>query len=137
MRFDGRGLYNEHSSRVDADGDLRWIAASGCRGISRLEIDVAGESEPPTEAKFTVRLIFCDPDFGEAGKRQFDVLVQSQPAFTKLDVAAEAGGRRQPLIKELSGVAATDALVVEFVAGEGDAGQPTPILSGIEVLRER
>ena len=92
VRFDGTGFYNEHSSRVNNDPRRSWIAASGCRGIGRIEVDLKGNLPIALPADFTVRLYFCEPDFDEPGQRQFDVRLQSQPVLEEFDIAAEAGG---------------------------------------------
>lgn len=134
IRFDGTGYYSDHSTRV-ADGDVPgWIASSGCRGIQEVQVDLrTGESEGPSQ--YTVRLYFCDPDFDEAGKRNFDVTIQGAAGCEGVDIAA-AGGRYQPIMREVQGVEARDRIVIEFSDDVLESGDRAAILSGLEVIRE-
>jgi outer membrane protein assembly factor BamB len=135
IEFDGDGYYCRHSSAVAADGELNWVAASGCRGIRRLAIDL-GAREP---ASYSVRLHFCDPDNSEPGKRVFDVYVQNEKVLAAFDPASAAGGVLRPVTKEftIEQVAAGVPLEVKFVPqGQATEATSAPLLNGIEVIRK-
>ncbi len=131
------GFYSGHSAKIDGN-ELSWVAASGCRGIARLEIDPRFEPQLSAPARFQVRLHFCDPDNDEAGARVFNVQVQGKPVLRNFDIVAAAGGRNVLLTHALEAVEVTDSLVVEFVAandGQRDASR-APLLCGIEIIRQ-
>jgi hypothetical protein len=46
---------------------------------------------PASNGTCRVTLKFCEPHYGEAGKRVFDVKLQGQPVITNLDIFAVAG----------------------------------------------
>lgn len=52
VEYDQPGYYCRHTSNIQGDGKLNWVAASGCRGIRRLTLN-PGRKESAT---FTVRL---------------------------------------------------------------------------------
>ena len=105
------------------------VAASGLRNVERLAVDLG---KGPGR-RYTVRLHFCEPDDRKPGTRVFDVRVQGKPAVTALDIAAEAGGARRPLVRELRGVEVTDRLELVFKPARGSAGA---VISGLEVNAE-
>jgi hypothetical protein len=136
VEYDEPGYYCRHSSAIHGSGKLNWVAASGCRGIHRVTLNL-GRKEPAT---LTVRLHFCDPDNDQTGKRVFDVKLQGQTVLEGFDPASAAGGALRPVVQEFRGVHA-DAdkpFLAEFVSRSPvDAGPTTaPILNGIEVIVE-
>ncbi|KAF5415198.1 MAG: Outer membrane protein assembly factor BamB [Candidatus Methanogaster sp.] len=117
--------FTHHSSRFE--GEIPWVAASGCQGISSLALNNA-------TGNYTVRLYFAEPDDATAGERVFDVAIQGEVVLSDFDVVSEAGETRKTVVKSFDGVIAGAAgrLVVTFTA-TGDAG---PIINGIEVVQE-
>lgn len=79
----------------------------------------------------TVRLYFAEPDATQPGERVFDVLLQGQTVIEDMDVVQEAGRPRKTIVREFTGVALTDRLVLEMKAEKGQ-----PILCGLEIVRE-
>ncbi|KKL57855.1 hypothetical protein LCGC14_2231240, partial [marine sediment metagenome] len=53
--------------------------------------DLRGYSFKLPEGKYRVTLKFCEPDFGEAGKRVCDVKLQGKTVLEKFDIFAEVG----------------------------------------------
>jgi len=139
LKVSGSGLYCRHSHAFT--GDLPWVAASGCRGIAELEIDLGRHRKDPP-AVCTVRLHFADPDNADEGKRVFDVHLDGKPLLTGFDIAKEAGAARKALIKEFRGIVADGKLKFVFaptVAPAAGASLPdsaVPLLNGIEILVE-
>jgi outer membrane protein assembly factor BamB len=132
---DSFGYYHMHPSRIPANGSsLSWLASSGCRGISQLELLTKGGST----ARYTVRLTFADPDNDQAGRRVFDVRIQDKTVLESFDIVKESGGRFKPLVKEFKGIDIKDRLELRFVPPE--SMEPTaatvPLLCAIEVVRE-
>lgn len=135
VEFDDRyGYYNRHATNIDDDG-LRWVAASGCRGIKRLEVDPKRENADAST--YTVRLHFADPDNDQPGQRVFDVGVQGKTVLAALDIVKQAGGRNRTLVKQIEGVTVTDKIVLTFTNGSGDGRDAVPLLCGVELLRTR
>ena len=114
-----------HSIRFE--GELPWVAASGCEGLSELTLS-------QMKGSYTVRLYFAEPDDYIKGQRVFDVALQGKTVLSKLDVVAAAGKPRKTVVKEFKNICANDKgeLVVSFKPLTS-AG---PIISGIEVVAE-
>jgi hypothetical protein len=119
-------FYYRHSLWVEGGRGWPWVAASGARGLRRLTL--AGLRD---DATFTVRLTFADPEHSEPGRRVFDVRLQGETVWRRLDPAREAGGRMRSLSKEVGGVRTDGTLSVELVPEVGET-----VLSGIELVSE-
>jgi len=117
--------FRHHSMRFE--GELPWVASSGCEGLSSLTLG-------QTKGSYTVRLYFAEPDDYILGQRVFDVALQGKTVLSKLDVVAAAGKARKTVVKEFKNVWANDKgeLVVTFKPLTS-AG---PIINGIEVIAE-
>ena len=124
------GFYAQHASKVT--GDLNWVAASGCRGIERLEVDLRTENR----AVCTVRLLFADPDHDQPGKRTFDVHIEGERKLRALDIVAEGGGRWKAAEASVREVEVTDGqLTLQFVPGGADSTSTKflPLLCGAAI----
>ena len=117
--------FTHHSSRFE--GEIPWVAASGCKGLSSLALNNA-------TGNYTVRLYFAEPDDVAAGERVFEVSLQGKVVLSDFDVVSEAGGARKTIVKSFDDIMADGdgRLVVTFNA-TGDAGA---IINGIEVVQE-
>ena len=104
------------------------------RCCSRFMRVVPAPAKPPTERSFTVRLHFAEIDGAKPGERVFGVAVQSKPVLTDLDIAAEAG-ENTALVKEFTGVKATDRIVIDLTPKPGS--KAVPVLCAMEVVAER
>jgi hypothetical protein len=120
---------NEESAKVTG-ADVPWLFSSIADGLLKTELTLLGKDDPP--ARYSVSLYFAEFENAQAGERVFDVKLQGETVAERLDVAAEAGGARQALIKKFSGVNVSDKLIIELVP-RGDA---RPILSAVEVVRD-
>jgi WD40 repeat protein len=132
------GRFNLYSARVRAVDKqaLPWVAASGVRGIQRLEIDPRLDPARRNGAAFTVRLHFADPDNDAAGRRVFDVRLQGGGVLSDFDIVKEAGGRYAAIVRVFRGVSVKDKLIVEFAGRAGADASAAPLLCGIEIVRE-
>ncbi len=149
--------FSHHSSRIQGDG-LKWVAASGIAGVSSITItlvkastetlppdsnvanrkepvDHGAVAEPIEERDYTVRLYFAELDGLKPGERIFDVSIQGQEMLKGLDIVREAGGVRQILVREFSGVKAGHELMVTF-SSANIAGNRMPVICGIELIAE-
>jgi len=146
--------FTHHSSRVQGDG-LKWVAASGARGLRALTITLAGRltkwwREHPTLLSrwlgraggsnspphcYTVRLHFVEPGAARPGDRVFSVSLQGETVIDALDIAAEAGGPWRPLVREFRNVEVSDELRVELTPARA-APLPETVLCGIELVAE-
>lgn len=122
--------FRRHTSQVT--GKWNWVAASGLKGVSEVNIQLDKEPGPRT---FTVRLIFAEPEPIPAGRRVFNVEVQGREAIKDLDIVKEAGGSLRSLVKEVTGVVVEDMLTVRLTPSV-QASNRTTILCGIEVIAE-
>jgi outer membrane protein assembly factor BamB len=121
-------FFRMHSTAVQGKG-LKWVAASGLRNVTRIEIDLgAGRRR-----KYTLRLHFMEPEDLAAGRRLFDVVIQDRRLIRGLDIAREAGGARKLLVREIKGVRVRDKLVLEFKPRKRGYGA---VISGIEAISE-
>lgn len=119
-----------HSSRVAAD-DLKWVMASGVEGLRKLTIKLTPSAEQ--KQTYNVRLFFMEPKHSETGKRVFDVALQDKTVISGLDVAAEAGGVRHGIVKEIKEVEVSKDLVIELSPTSSSEDQ-NPVLCGIEIV---
>jgi hypothetical protein len=122
--------FRRHTSQVT--GKWNWVAASGVKGVSEVNIQLDKEPGPRT---FTVRLIFAEPEAIAVGQRLFDVVVQGRKAIHDLDIVKETGGPLRSLVKEVKGVVVEDMLTVRLTPSAVASNRPT-ILCGIEVIAE-
>jgi hypothetical protein len=132
--FDKGGFYTQHSSRISG-GDLDWVAASGCRGISSMELDLG----TTRKATYQVRLHFADPDNISPGKRIFDVSIEGREVLEDFDIFKEAGARNRPLVKTFEGIKVADGKVtLKFASAQPGVGDSAslPLLCGIEITHQ-
>lgn len=80
--------------------------------------------------KYTVRLTFVELEFQGPNQRKFELRLDEETVFTELDIFAEAGGFRKPLIKEYNTTTFRDYVNVRFA--EGSVG--VPCVSSVEIL---
>jgi len=135
VTYEKFGYYRGYSWKFSGEGP-NWVMASGCLGVSRVELDL-GAAQGNTD-RYTVRLHFADPDNDQPGRRVFDVALQGEPILRGFDIAKEAGGRNRGLVKEYKSVKVDDKLILEFNSSNSSDsdGKSAPILCGIEVVRE-
>lgn len=119
--------YLHHSSRFDGD-EHRWVAASGLVGADEIRIPL--DNPMRDLMTYTVRLYFTEPDRSIAvGERVFDIAIQGKTVVHDFDPVAEAGRPRMSMVKEFSGIEATEELIIAFTCSSGES-----ILSGIELI---
>ncbi len=123
--------FRMHSSLVEGEG-LKWVGASGARGLRSLAIPLGNKGE--RERTYTVRLYFLEPDRLGAGERRFDVALQGDTVLRGLDVSKEAGGPNRALVKEIEGVRAGTELTVTLTPDA--TTRAATLLSGVEVVAE-
>ena len=112
-----------------------WLFTSSANGLAKYSIPLLGKNDKP--ASYTVKLYFAELDEkAKPGARVFDVALQGKTVVAGLDVVSEAGGRANPLVREIKNVAVDDKLTVELVANNPKATQyQWPVLNAIEVVR--
>ena len=91
-------------------------------GIESYKLDVPAGS-------YSVELLFAETRFEQAGKRVFDVRINSKPVLTDLDLVASPGAFR-PFIKTFD-VRTSGGIEISFTAKTGKA-----ILNGVRVARK-
>ncbi len=121
-------VFRLHSSQVEGKG-LKWVAGYGCRGLSSLTVDL-GNDKGRTR-RYTVALTFLEPDGVNKEARLFDVALQGKTVLTRLDVVAEAGGPRRPLVRTFE-VDIERELTITLTPFQ-KADVPETLLSGVEV----
>ncbi|MEE8576109.1 MAG: PAS domain-containing protein, partial [candidate division Zixibacteria bacterium] len=143
----GYERFSHHSSRIQGDG-LKWVAASGIKGLSALTVSLARNPVDDTsgdgdgsfakafikERLYTVRLHFSEPEDIDPGQRKFDVAIQGQPALKGFDIVKEAGGKNRPIMKEFKSIPVTWDLALTFTPSENATGEP--LICGVEVMPE-
>lgn len=120
-----------HHSAFFTGKELTWVGASGLAGAGKITIKL-DHSKVPTRRKYTVKLIFAEPDTkAKPGDRVFNVAIQGKGAFAGLDIAREASGPRRVITRKVTGVSIAKTLIVEFDSVKGE-----PIICGIEAIAE-
>ncbi len=122
--------FRHHSLRMEGGG-LKWVAASGIKGVETLTVTL--DESPTAPRRFTVRLHFAEPEQIAPARRVFDISLQGLRVVQSLDVVKEAGSPRRALVKEFKGVEVSGDLTVALKAAAGS--MPT-ILCGLEVIEE-
>ncbi|OQA11145.1 MAG: Di-glucose binding within endoplasmic reticulum [Firmicutes bacterium ADurb.Bin373] len=132
ITFDEGGTQKvrRHSLTLQPTGH-EWVAASALAGPIKLKIPLAGDATDA--ATYTVKLHFAELEDRKPGERVFDVRLQDQEVLKGFDIAREAGGADQPVVKTFAKIPVKDTLTVE--CSPVAAGAP-PLLSGIEIILE-
>lgn len=146
--------FRRHSLRL-ARGDLKWVEASGAKGIRSIRIGLSGRAASqksgrssskrkasgletpnvplPTPRSYTVCLHFMEPDDKKPGERVFDVALGNGRVLKGFDIVAEAKSPNVGLVKKFTGIRASDALTVSLTPADPSM---EPILCGIEIVAE-
>jgi hypothetical protein len=96
------------------------------------------DDSKPEPRTYTVRLHFAELDETvKPGDRVFDVAIQGKTVLRGLDVLAEAGGLRQALVREVSGITAKRSLDLVFTPHADTLTRSNaPMLSGLDIEEE-
>ncbi len=132
----GMGFFCRDFKGLSISGtDKPWLFTSGCQGLRRCEIPLAGAGQEA--ASYTVRMGFSAMQGDQAGQRVFDVKLQDKLVLEGFDIMATAGAANTAVVKEFKGVNAQSALVVELLAKQADP-QPNqaPVINFIEIIKE-
>jgi len=127
--------FHHHASRIKG-GDLPWVTASGAIDLRRLAVRLGPEhtGHGSPARRYTVRLLFAEPDDVEEGDRVFDVSLQGRVVVRGLDVVKKAGGRFKGIVGVFHHIRVDQQLVIELAPrAEGKQG---PLLCGVECIAE-
>ena len=124
--------FRHHSSRIEGE-ELKWVAASGCKGMKNITIRLAKKSGK--ERSYTVRLYFADPEDLLPNNRVFNISIQGKQVLKNLDIIKETGASYKTLVKEFKNILIKDNLNVEFNPSD-ILNKNAPIISGIEIFTE-
>ena len=127
-------LFTHHSSWVRNPG-LGWVAASGIQGVSEIKVWLADKGQATTANNYEVKFYFVEPDDDAPGSRVFDVSLQGDVVLSGFDIAEEAGGSRNLVVKTIKDVRVEDALTIEFTASEGSPKEP--LICGVEIVSQQ
>ena len=116
-------------------GNVPIMIWASALGLSSYTFPLLGKEDQP--ARYTVRLHFADLNESAAvGTRVFDVKLQGETVIKDLDVAREAGGAKQALVRVVENVQVTDNLLLELVPrANNPKTEQLSILSAVEVVR--
>ena len=124
--------FRMHTSQVAAS-PLAWVGSSGLRGLRQLSVSLGADRAGPR--RYTVRMVFLEPDAVPVGRRLFDVSLQGKVILHRLDVRAEAGESRRVLVREFRNITIDRDLTIDLKpCPDADIGET--LLSGVEVLPE-
>ena len=129
---DGVEWFYRHSSRIEGAG-LKWVAASGARGISDLSIELLANAKDTK--RYIVRLYFSEPDSLMPGQRLFDVSIQGNRVLNGFDISKEAGGPNRIVVREFKGINVKDILTIHLLPSFGSRIKQT-ILCGVEIIAD-
>ena len=102
--------------------------------MSEVKIWLADQGQVTTANGYEVNLYFVEPDEDTPGNRVFDVRLQGELVLKGLDIAKEARGSRNLVVKTIKDVRVEDALTVEFTASEGSP--KGPLICGVEIVSQ-
>ena len=129
--------FRRHASRLRG-GSLKWVEASGARGLRRIVISLTNEensesAQDDPKILYTVRLHFAEPDLMSEGERIFDVSLQGKEVLKDFDIVAAAGDCRTGIVKQFTDIAAHTRLSVELTPKAADV---ETVLCGIELFQQ-
>jgi len=115
-----------HSSLMDVN-PCNWVAASGLRGLRRLQLTAA---IPDDVHAVNVRLIFSEPDGLSTGQRVFSVSINGKVVVKDFDIAKEAGTPRGTITRDFPVVTYDGTLDIRLTSRAKSA---PPVLSGVAI----
>ena len=138
--------FRMHSSRIQK-GVLKWVEASGAKGIKSINIKLAASDNKrvetaileskhiadPNQRRYTVRLHFSEPDKLREGQRVFDVAIQGNTVLEDFDIVKEAGAPNIGIVKDFSGMQAFDSIDISLFS---KIGAVETVICGIELVAE-
>ena len=137
--------FRSHSSRI-RKGVLKWVEASGAKGITSINIKLAaGRGKPESGAsgpdplpdckkgRYTVRLHFAEPDTMSEGQRIFDIAIQGDTVLKDFDIVKEAGAPGIGIVREFAGVQASEGLEISL---DSKVEGVETVICGIELFAE-
>ncbi len=124
---------NEHLVRISGT-ERPWIFASGFEGAGALKLKLIDGGQE--QARYTVRLFFCELSDCKAGERVFHVSLQGKRMLSAFDVVKDSGSVRKALIKEFNGIVVRGDLEIELEPAESSHIKKA-ILCAVQALRER
>ncbi len=124
--------FSRHSSRIAGDG-LKWVAASGAKGLTSLTLTLDKKAEK--DRLYTVTLYFVEPDEVSPGERVFSVALQGRQVLKDFDIVAEARRANHMIVKEFKGISVRGDLTVTL-RPSASAKNSATALCGIAVTNE-
>ena len=126
--------FRRHSLRL-ADGPLKWVEASGARGLRSIRVRIAGpDNNAPVKARpYTVSLHFIEPDTMVPGQRVFDVAINQKTTLKDFDVAAEAEASNVGIVKVFTGINVAEYVTITLTPADPNV---ETVLCGIEIVAE-
>jgi hypothetical protein len=104
--------------RTAAYPDAQIGGTANAEPYRTCRYDLSGYRLNVPNGWYKVTLQFCEPQFEEAGRRVFDVVIQDQPVLEALDIFA-AGGRFAAVDRTLENVRVnTGHLAIDFIPRE-------------------
>jgi hypothetical protein len=131
-------FFRRHSLRLTG-GDLKWVEASGAKGLSSIRIGLRGpkpglkievsrlrleipnpqlSDTPVTPRTYTVSLHFMEPEDKKPGERVFDVALEDQTVLKGFDIVAEAKSPNAGIVKRFAGIPASDSITVSLTPAD-------------------
>jgi hypothetical protein len=114
--------FRQHASAV-LQGDLKWVASSGIRGLRRIVLPVQRKK------RYVVRLVFLEPDRVSVGDRVFDISVAGE-TVSGFDIVRAAQGTGRQVTREFSVRASGKTIEVRLTP----RSDRPPVLCGIELI---
>ncbi|MBI9018165.1 MAG: PQQ-binding-like beta-propeller repeat protein [Phycisphaerae bacterium] len=129
-----------HSSRLKK-GHLKWVEASGAKGLHSITVDLNPDKTQNEKLEYTVRLYFAEPDDIKPGERVFTVKIftddanSNSPSATlkDIDICKQAGNSKIGITREFSGIHIVNKLHI-VLEPAANSKIPETILCGIEVV---
>ena len=120
--FEPLQTFRQHASVVQ-QGNLKWVASSGVRGLRRIELPAQKKK------RYVVRLVFLEPDNLPVGKRVFDISVEGAK-LAGFDIVRAAQGSLRQVTREFVVATTRNKIEVQLTP----RGDQDTVLSGIELV---
>lgn len=120
--------FARHSLLMNSD-PLNWVGASGLNGITKLQIPL---TDTNAKKRYTVRLVFSEPESQAAGERVFSVSLNGKSVLKNFDIAANSTHPNETLVREFKDVSINSQLSIVLEPST----KSQPVLSGVSIVEQ-
>jgi outer membrane protein assembly factor BamB len=113
--------------------DVPWVYQSGYRHDKPLRFRLLEPGQAP--CRYTVSLLFAEPENLTAGQRIFSVQLQGATVLENFDIVRAAGGPRRAIVREFPDIKVDGELEIHLLPAEA-SNVRQPVLCGFQAIRQ-